>query len=81
MDKQMPDLILLDLLMPKINGYDFLNEVKNREETRNIPVIVISAVTEAENIRKTMNMGALDFIKKPVDIQELVDKVDAVLNS
>ncbi|MFW5657949.1 MAG: response regulator [Bacteroidota bacterium] len=80
MDKQLPDLILLDLLMPKINGYDFLKEVKARNDTKEIPVIVISAVTEAENIKKTMNMGAIDFIKKPVDIQELVDKVDSVLN-
>src|SRR5664279_3873000 len=56
MAKQLPDLILLDLLMPKINGYDFLKEIKAEENTKNIPVLVISAVTDAENVRKTLAM-------------------------
>ena len=80
MAKQMPDLILLDLLMPKVNGYDFLKEIKADESTKNIPILVISAVTDAENVRKTLAMGAADYIKKPVDIQNLVEKVKAILN-
>jgi CheY-like chemotaxis protein len=80
MAKQLPDLILLDLLMPKVNGYDFLKEVKADENTKNIPVLVISAVTDAENVRKTLAMGAADYIKKPVDIQSLVEKVKIILN-
>jgi CheY-like chemotaxis protein len=80
MAKQLPDLILLDLLMPKVNGYDFLKEIKADEKTMNIPVLVISAVTDAENIRKTLAMGAVDYIKKPVDIQTLVEKVKVILN-
>jgi CheY-like chemotaxis protein len=80
MAKQLPDLILLDLLMPKINGYDFLKEIKADEKTMNIPVLVISAVTDAENVRKTLAMGAADYIKKPVDIQSLVEKVKIILN-
>lgn len=79
MSKQMPDLILLDLLMPKVNGYDFLKEIKADENTKDIPVLVISAVTEPENVKKTMGMGAVDYIKKPVDIQSLVDKVNSIL--
>jgi CheY-like chemotaxis protein len=81
MAKQLPDLILLDLLMPKVNGYDFLKEIKADEKTRNIPVLVISAVTDSENVRKTLAMGAVDYIKKPVDIQALVEKVKVFLNS
>ena len=80
MAKQLPDLILLDLLMPKVNGYDFLKEVKADEKTKSIPVLVISAVTDAENVRKTIAMGAVDYIKKPVDIQSLVEKVKTILN-
>jgi CheY-like chemotaxis protein len=52
--RQLPDLILLDLLMPRINGYEFLESIKSKEETKNIPVVVISAVTDNENIKKTM---------------------------
>jgi len=80
-EKQKPDLILLDLLMPRINGYDFLENIKGRKETKEIPVIVVSAVTDAENIKRTMNMGATDFIKKPVDIQNLISKVNNILNT
>jgi len=81
MAKQLPDLILLDLLMPKVNGHDFLKEIKADEKTSNIPVLVISAVTDAENVRKTLAMGAVDYIKKPVDIQSLVEKVKVILES
>jgi len=77
--KQLPDLILLDLLMPKVNGYDFLKDIKSNENTKHIPVLVISAVTDADNVRKTLSMGAADYIKKPVDIQSLVEKVKSIL--
>lgn len=79
-DRQIPDLILLDLLMPKINGYDFLQHIKEDPKTSQIPVIIVSAVTEAENIKKTIDMGAVDFIKKPIDIQELIEKVSKILS-
>jgi CheY-like chemotaxis protein len=80
MEAKIPDLILLDLLMPKINGYDFLQQVKGNERTKDIPVIIVSAVTETENIRKTIDMGAVDFIKKPIDIQDLIEKVSKTLS-
>ena len=79
--RQLPDLILLDLLMPRINGYEFLESIKAKEETKNIPVVVISAVTDTENIKKTIKLGAHDYIKKPVDIQNLVDKVTTILGN
>lgn len=78
-DKNIPDLILLDLLMPKISGFDFLREIRKNDKTKNTPVIVVSALTDEENIEKIMNMGAIDFVKKPIDLQYLVDKVESVL--
>jgi PleD family two-component response regulator len=78
--QQNPDLILLDLLMPKISGFDFLAQIRNNENTRNTPVIVVSALTDEENITKIMEMGAIDFIKKPIDLQYLVEKVESVLH-
>jgi two-component system, cell cycle response regulator DivK len=77
--KHNPDLILLDLLMPKISGFDFLEEIKKDEKTRNTPVIVVSALTDEENIDKIMSLGAVAFVKKPIDLQYLVEKVDLVL--
>lgn len=79
-ERSTPDLILLDLLMPKISGFDFLEEIRKNETTKNTPVIVVSALTDEENIEKIMNMGAIDFVKKPIDLQYLVDKVESVLS-
>jgi PleD family two-component response regulator len=78
--KESPDLILLDLLMPKISGFDFLAQIRSNEITKNTPVIVVSALTDEENISRIMEMGAIDFIKKPIDLQYLVEKVETVLH-
>jgi CheY-like chemotaxis protein len=80
-NKKIPDLILLDLLMPRINGYEFLKEIKANDKTRNIPIIVVSALTDQENIQRSMALGANDFVTKPVDIQKLLEKVDSVFKN
>lgn len=77
--KETVDLILLDLLMPKVNGYDFLKELKISDTTKDIPVIIVSAVADPENKKKSIEMGALDFINKPIDIQEFLDKIEFIL--
>jgi DNA-binding response OmpR family regulator len=77
--KEPVNLILLDLLMPRVSGYDFLKEIKNNEATKSIPVIIVSAVADAENKKKSIEMGALDFVNKPIDIQEFIAKVDSIL--
>lgn len=80
-DRDTPDLILLDLLMPKISGFDFLEEIRKNDKTKNTPVIVVSALTDEDNVDKIMKMGAIDFIKKPIDLQYLVDKVETTLQN
>jgi len=81
MNKVMPDLILLDLLMPKVNGFEFLEEVKKNDATKNIPVIVISAATEIENIKRASELGAKEFVTKPVDLQKVIQLVDTILGT
>jgi two-component system cell cycle response regulator DivK len=76
LQKDRPELILLDLLMPKISGYQFLDQLKKNHDTREIPVIIVSAVTDIMNIKKTLDMGAIDYIEKPIDIKTLVRKVE-----
>ncbi len=80
MDKQLPDLILLDLLMPKVSGFDFLEQLRQNEMTKKTPVIVISALnTDDEKIHKIKSLDAVDFLRKPIDIQYLVSLVDKTL--
>lgn len=77
--KESVNLILLDLLMPRVSGYDFLKEIKSNQSTKDIPVIIVSAVADAENRRKSIELGALDFINKPIDIQYFIEKIETIL--
>jgi DNA-binding response OmpR family regulator len=77
--KEVIHLILLDLLMPRVSGFDFLKELKGSDSTKDIPVIIVSAVADPENRKRSIEMGALDFINKPIDIQDFVDRIEAIL--
>jgi CheY-like chemotaxis protein len=77
----LPDLILLDLLMPRVSGFDFLEQLRNNEKSKRIPVIVISALTDNENISRTMKYRDVEFVSKPVDITNLLALVEKTLSA
>lgn len=79
LSKKIPQLILLDLLMPRINGFEFLQEIKADSKYKDIPIVVVSALTDQDTVKKTMDLGATSFIKKPVDIQNLLETVGTIL--
>ncbi len=74
-EKQQPKLILLDLLMPEISGLEFLRTFKANAQAGHIPVIIVSAVDSAENIEMSLQYGAVEFIRKPIDINSFIEKV------
>ena len=63
--KYVPDIILLDVLMPKMDGYEVLIRLKEIPETKNIPVIFVTGLTEADDEAKGLSLGAADYITKP----------------
>jgi len=67
-----PDLVLLDLVMPKLNGLDALQAMKASEATKDIPVIVLSARAQEEDIQRAMELGAADYMAKPFRPEELL---------
>ena len=67
---KMPDLILLDLMMPEIHGFDVLKMLKANPKLTKIPVVIISALEGPEEIKKGIELGALDYLIKPVDYEE-----------
>jgi len=75
-----PDVVLLDLLLPKMNGFDYLKYLKAEPDTKDIPVIVLSNLGDKENIDKAKELGALDyFIKSNTDLTTLNDKVKKII--
>lgn len=76
-----PDLVLLDLMMPDIEGWDVYQQMRAYEETKHIPVIVVTA--KAQNIDKVLGLHIAkvdDYISKPFSPQELVDAIERVLD-
>ena len=79
--RELPDLILLDLMMPDMDGWDVYHQIKSDAATRDIPVIVITA--KAQNIDKVLGLRIAkveDYIAKPFSPQELLDRIDKVLS-
>ncbi|MDO8265297.1 MAG: response regulator [Candidatus Parcubacteria bacterium] len=71
-----PDLILLDLMLPKKNGFDVLFEIQGNPSVKNIPVIILSNLGQEADINKGLSMGAVAYlIKSEVSLTEVVDKV------
>ncbi|MBU4299578.1 response regulator [Patescibacteria group bacterium] len=75
-----PDLILLDLVLPKINGFDVLMALKEDRETKNIPVIVLTNLEGIEDVNKAIELGATTYlVKVKYSPEEVVKKIEKVL--
>ena len=77
--EKLPDLILLDIMMPGMDGYGVLHAIHKNEEIKNTPFIFLTAKTERSDMRKGMEMGADDFITKPFEEIELLNDVETRL--
>ena len=76
---QKPDLILLDLMMPDMDGFETLRRLRDHPDTKNIPVIVVTTKGAPEAIRQAFEAGCNDYVTKPFDKVELVAKIKGVL--
>ncbi|MCC8988271.1 MAG: response regulator, partial [Candidatus Contendobacter sp.] len=76
---QPPELILLDILMPEMDGFEVLRRLKAREQSRMIPVIFLSTATETEQRVQGFKLGAVDFVSKPFQHDELLARVQTHL--
>ncbi len=70
--EEKPDLVLLDIMMPKKDGFSMLRDLQSQEELRGIPVIMLSAKSETGSLLESQQMGAMDYMVKPVDFDELL---------
>lgn len=74
-----PDLVLLDVMMPKVSGFEVCKQIKNNPETADIPVIMVTALNELGDIEKAIDSGTDDFLSKPVNKWELLTRVKTML--
>ena len=77
-----PNLILLDLIIPKMDGFQFLRNIKANSNLKDIPVVVLSNLGDPEDIVKAKSLGAIDyFVKAQTDLTTLSEKVSNILNT
>lgn len=73
------DIVLLDLMMPDMSGFEVLTAIKENPETKNIPVMIVSADSERADADKALELGAEYYFEKPLQLNEIVEKVKGAL--
>jgi len=76
-EKYRPDIILLDIMMPNMDGFEVCHRLKNNEKTRDIPVIFLTAKTESDSLTKAFELGGVDYVVKPFKSNELLARINA----
>jgi two-component system alkaline phosphatase synthesis response regulator PhoP len=76
---QQPDIILLDVMMPRMSGFQACAKIKSNPETRDIPVVMVTALNEVGDVERAVESGADDFLTKPVNKLELLTRVKSLL--
>lgn len=77
--REKPDLVLLDLLLPKLSGYDVCNAIKRDNNTRHIPILVISTMDKPESVARAKACGAANFMRKPYNLDDLLAEIKRLL--
>lgn len=77
--RELPDLILMDVVMPRMNGFEACQALRAKTTTRNVPIIMVTTRSEAQNVEAGFRSGCTDYITKPIDRLELLAKVKSCL--
>jgi DNA-binding response OmpR family regulator len=80
LNKNKIDVMLLDIMMPGMDGFRVLEEIDKEKKFSKLPVIIISAKTDSWSIKNAMDKGAFDYITKPINIQDVRNKVQSAFN-
>ena len=78
--EEQPDLLLLDLMMPGIDGFEVIKRLRADEATKDLPIIILSALNSEQDISKGFQLGANDFINKPIIMEKLLSSVTTQIN-
>ena len=79
--KQKADLIYLDFLMPEIDGLEFMDMLRENDEWKDIPVVILSAISDADIIKQSKEKGVIDYITKPINVHRIIDLTREILSN
>ncbi len=79
-EEESPDLVLLDIMMPRMSGFEVCKQIKSNPKTRDILVVMVTALNETGDIERATECGADDYLSKPIDRGALVNLVTTLLN-
>lgn len=81
LQNETPDAIILDIMMPKVDGYETLRQVKQNKKLANTKVVMLSAKNKESDIEKGLSLGADAYVTKPFSIKKIVEQIQELLNS
>ncbi len=79
-EKTPPDLILLDIMMPKIDGFEVFKRLRANPKTKNIPVVILTAAAYSASEEELLKAGVDDYLAKPFEAKDLLEKISTLLN-
>ncbi len=79
-ERELPDLVLLDVMMPRMSGFEICKKLKSNEATKHIPVVMVTALGEPMDIERGLESGTDDYLAKPIIRQDLIDRVKSLLH-
>ncbi|MBN1435606.1 MAG: response regulator [Sedimentisphaerales bacterium] len=77
--EKVPDIVLLDIMMPRMSGFEVCRRIKADDATKNVPVLIVTALNEISDVERGVESGADDFLSKPVNKLELLTRVKSLL--
>jgi len=80
LEKQLPDLILLDIMMPEIDGWEVIETLKNNDKYKDIPIIIISAKTSIKDKNRGMQLGAIEYMTKPFKVEDVLQEIQMIID-
>lgn len=80
MEKTLPDIVMLDLWMPVMNGQDFLERMREDERWKDVPVVIMSALRDKDIIQRLMKLRISDYLVKPITVEQLSDRLPKIFS-
>jgi len=79
-EEELPDVILLDVMMPKLDGFETFGRLQDKERTKNIPIIFLTAKAQKQEVEQGLQLGAIGYLIKPFDAMKLNEEMESLLS-